>query len=163
MKVRLAILEDFDSIMTLYQVAKEYMKKEGNFTQWNDNYPSIELVKEDILKKICYVIEEKGKIHGVFSFFIGNESTYSKIYQGKWNHPIPYGVIHRIASDGIKHGIFALCVSFCKSQINYLRIDTHENNKTMQHLIEKYGFTYCGIIHLQNGDDRKAYDYFMSN
>jgi len=27
----------------------------------------------------------------------------------------------------------------------------------MQHCIEKYGFTYCGIIYLSNGDERLAY------
>lgn len=27
----------------------------------------------------------------------------------------------------------------------------------MQHVIEKYGFTYCGIIYLASGDERLAY------
>ena len=27
----------------------------------------------------------------------------------------------------------------------------------MQHNIEKYGFTYCGIIYLISGDERLAY------
>ena len=27
----------------------------------------------------------------------------------------------------------------------------------MQHLLEKHGFSYCGIIYLANGDPRLAY------
>ena len=40
------------------------------------------------------------------------------------------------------------------SQIDNIRIDTHRDNKPMRHLLEKYGFTYCGIIYLLNGDER---------
>ena len=29
-----------------------------------------------------------------------------------------------------------------------IRIDTHLDNRIMQHVIKKYGFTYCGIIYL---------------
>jgi len=35
-----------------------------------------------------------------------------------------------------------------------IRIDTHRDNRIMQHVISKYGFTYCGIIYLANGDER---------
>ena len=38
-----------------------------------------------------------------------------------------------------------------------IRIDTHRDNKIMQHNLLKYGFTYCGIIYLANGDERLAY------
>jgi len=36
-------------------------------------------------------------------------------------------------------------------------VDTHEDNQTMQALLGKHGFSYCGIIHLANGDPRMAY------
>ena len=38
-----------------------------------------------------------------------------------------------------------------------IRIDTHRDNKIMQHNILKYGFSYCGIIYLLSGDERLAY------
>ena len=38
-----------------------------------------------------------------------------------------------------------------------LRIDTHRDNVIMRHVIDLYGFTYCGIIYLLNGDERLAY------
>ena len=38
-----------------------------------------------------------------------------------------------------------------------IRIDTHRNNRIMQHCIDRYGFTCCGIICLESGDERLAY------
>jgi len=29
----------------------------------------------------------------------------------------------------------------------------------MQNCLQKSGFVYCGIIHLANGDPRRAYDW----
>ena len=33
----------------------------------------------------------------------------------------------------------------------------HQWSGIMQHVIQDYGFTYCGIIYLANGDERLAY------
>ena len=93
------------------------------------------------------------------AFIIGEDSTYLRIEDGKWLNENPYGTIHRIASDGAVKGLFSACIDFCKSQMEDLRIDTHADNKTMQHLILKNGFQKCGIIYLTNGSPRIAYQY----
>lgn len=54
-------------------------------------------------------------------------------------------------------GLFAKCVAFCEKEVPYLRADTHFDNHTMQHLLEKNGFERRGIIYLKNGDPRIAY------
>ena len=84
------------------------------------------------------------------------DPTYAVI-DGAWHSDRPYGTIHRIASDG-SGGILGTAVAFGKSRTDYLRIDTHEDNKVMQHAIEKLGFRRCGIIHLSDGSPRIAYD-----
>lgn len=38
-----------------------------------------------------------------------------------------------------------------------IRIDTHHDNRVMQHLLTKHGFTYCGLIYLKSGAERLAY------
>ena len=38
-----------------------------------------------------------------------------------------------------------------------LRVDTHRDNKVMQHILTKYGFQRCGIIYVKNGTERIAY------
>ena len=56
-----------------------------------------------------------------------------------------------------KKGLFAKCVAFCEKKVPYLRADTHFDNHTMQHLLEKNSFERRGIIYLKNGDPRIAY------
>ena len=51
-----------------------------------------------------------------------------------------------------------MAVQFCEQSINHLRIDTHNDNKIMQHVIEKNGFKRCGIIHVNDGSERIAYE-----
>lgn len=42
--------------------------------------------------------------------------------------------------------------------VHSIRIDTHEDNKSMQRLIDKNGFKYCGIFYLADGSKRLAYE-----
>ncbi len=76
-----------------------------------------------------------------------------------WKDNSPYGTIHRVASDGSEKGVFESIVAFARERHKHLRIDTHEQNTTMQHVIQKNGFEYCGIIYLANGDARRAYEW----
>ena len=97
-------------------------------------------------------------IHGVFAFIIGKEPTYEKIEQGAWISDTEYGTLHRVAGDGTIHGIFDKIVDFCGRKIEHLRVDTHEQNRIMQHLISRNGFQKCGIIHVLDGTPRIAYE-----
>jgi len=99
-------------------------------------------------------------IHGVFYFYIGADPTYGIIEDGRWRSETPYGTIHRIAGDG-SGGILAAAVAFAKSKINHIRIDTHHDNKIMQHAVVKQGFQRSGIIYLENGSPRIAYDLLI--
>ncbi len=46
---------------------------------------------------------------------------------------------------------------YCKAYSNNIRIDTHKDNKVMQHVLARNGFKRCGIIFLLNGDPRVAF------
>lgn len=48
-------------------------------------------------------------------------------------------------------------VSFCEVICPELRADTHKDNNVMQHLFEKNGFERCGVIYVENGTPRFAY------
>jgi RimJ/RimL family protein N-acetyltransferase len=141
------------------------MRQSGNLLQWGDDYPSAGVFKHDIDRGCSYLVEscdnhvENGKTPvGTFAFIPSPEPTYAKIYQGSWiDESQLYFVIHRIASTPTSHGVMKAILDFCFSQTNNIRIDTHRDNVIMQHLLDKYGFTYCGIIYLLNGDERLAY------
>ena len=77
--------------------------------------------------------------------------------RGSWLSDAPYGVIHRVASDGRMPGVFHRCAAFCRARCANLRIDTHHDNHTMQRLIEGAGFRRCGVIYVEDGSPRIAY------
>ena len=85
------------------------------------------------------------------------EPTYDYI-EGAWLTDEPYGVIHRIASYPDVHGVFSAIIDFAAARYPHLRIDTHRDNRIMQHVITAAGFTYCGIIWLPDGTERLAYE-----
>ena len=156
--IRLAKKEDLPTILKIYEYARNFMKENGNPTQWGDNFPPVELLEDDIEKQQLFVCEEENVIHGVFAFIIGEDKTYLKIDDGSWMSSELYGTIHRIASDGKIKGVLSKVVEYCETMINHLRIDTHFDNKIMQHLIEKNGFKKCGIIYVEDGSPRYAYE-----
>lgn len=133
------------------------MRQTGNPNQWGNCNPPVSVLERDIIAGQLYLLEEGAMIQGVFAFIIGEDPTYREI-NGVWHSDEIYGTIHRIASAGKRRGIFPACVEYCKKRIGYLRIDTHEDNRIMQHLVEKHGFRQCGIIHLADGSPRIAYD-----
>ncbi|MBC6719683.1 N-acetyltransferase [Treponema sp. Marseille-Q4130] len=157
MTIRNALQKDFDDILRIYARAREYMKRNGNPTQWGENFPPEALINDDIREKRNYVVEADGGIHGVFAFILGDDPTYARI-EGAWKSDAPYGTIHRIASDGEVKGVFAAAIAFCKTRNSHLRIDTHADNKTMRYAIEKAGFKKCGIIRVADGTPRIAYE-----
>lgn len=157
--IRPAASEDLPAILEIYRIARKFMAETGNGTQWGDAYPPADLVQSDIENGYLHVITKNNVIHGVFAFLTGSEPNYLVIENGAWISDTPYRAIHRVASDGTCKGIVSLCMDYCKARCSHLRIDTHENNHVMQHVLEKNGFRKCGIIHLANGSPRIGYEY----
>ena len=155
-RIRKAQWEDFDRILEIYAVAREFMAKTGNPTQWGNNYPPLQMLEADIPAGNLYVVEDE-TIRGVFAYFTEPDPTYAYIEDGSWLDDSPYGTIHRVAADG-SGGVFTAVLKFAMEQNPHVRIDTHHDNKVMQHVLAKYGFFRRGIIYLANGDPRIAYE-----
>ncbi len=156
MKIRKASLADLPQIMKIYGYAREQMRKNGNPNQWGTSRPYEEEIIKDIEKGNSYVIIKYDKIQAVFAFIIGNDPTY-EVIEGKWLNSEPYGTVHRVASGGEINGVMNIILDFCKEIQPNIKIDTHKDNKIMRHILEKAGFTECGIIYISDGTPRIAY------
>lgn len=158
--IRPAQNQDLKEIQMIYAYARKFMAEHGNPTQWGSTSPREEVLKKDIEKQQLYVIENdaRDKILGVFALIIGEDPTYQRIEQGVWKDESLYGTLHRVASAPGAHGILERALDFAGQKIAHLRIDTHADNKVMQHLILKNGFEKCGIIYTDNGSPRFAYE-----
>ena len=157
-EIREAVYSDMPAIKKLYANARQFMAEHGNATQWGESYPEDSLLSQDLECKKLFLVQDEGGIHGVFYFSVEADPTYTVIYQGQWRWEKPYGVIHRIAGDG-SGGILRSAVDFASKQSDYLRIDTHDDNYVMQKALEKMGFFKCGIIYIEDGTSRIAYDF----
>lgn len=157
MNIRLANVNDIPALLDIYEHARRFMAANGNPTQWPANYIQQDLLEADIATNTLYVCEDADGIQGVFMYAPGPDSTYLHIEDGNWLSDSPYHVVHRVASAGKVKGILAHIINWASAQSPVLRMDTHNDNKPMQHLLEKLGFTRCGIIFVEDGTPRIAY------
>lgn len=164
MLVRSTDLNDLPIVMSIYDVARGFMCATGNANQWINGYPSEELIRQEIADGHSYVCaSEQGEILGTFCFILGDDPTYQTIYEGAWLNNEPYGVVHRLATNGKQKGITGACLDWCAERCGNIRVDTHRDNRVMQHLFLKYGFKQCGIIHVKNGSERIAFQRIQSD
>ena len=183
MVIRPATPADIPALRPVFEAAKGIMRADGNHDQWSaPGFPDDSLLLRDIDQGGGFVIEsferwpvaaghDEGNtvmpgltghlaaphIVAYFALLPSPEPTYDYI-DGAWLTDAPYGVIHRMASYPEVRGIFSTIIDYAASRYSHLRIDTHRDNRIMQHLIEKHGFTYCGIIWLEDGTERLAYE-----
>ena len=165
MEIRKAAEQDFDRIMEIYAAARAFMAQHGNPNQWGPTgWPPETLVCRDIAQGQSYVCEHGHRIVGVFFFESGKdiEPTYATIVNGAWLDESPYGVVHRIASDGSIKGVGTACITWAFERCGHLRMDTHGDNVVMQRLLAKLGFVHCGTIYVEEDDyPRLAFEKTM--
>ena len=155
--IRKATYDDVPVLMDVFRKARGIMRSSGNMNQWNDGYPSEEVVRKDIDNGHCVVLCEEGEVVATMAFIPGPDPTYAEIYDGGWLSDAPYHVIHRIAVAEPGHNAAKALLDWGFGQAGSIRIDTHKDNVIMHHVLSKYGFTHCGVILLANGDPREAY------
>ena len=161
-QIRPARREEIPAIMAVIDAAKDIMRRSGNTGQWINGYPSAAVIENDIDRGFGHVVTDDAVLVGYFAFVPSPEPTYSAIYDGAWlDDAAPYHVIHRIASVPEAHGVFKSLMDWCFQRDPNIRVDTHRDNGIMQHCIDAYGFTYCGIILLESGDERLAYQRYI--
>lgn len=167
MYIRKANFDDIDSLMLIFEEARKTIAALG-IDQWQDGYPSRSVILNDIENGQSYAVEISGNVVASFVLIDNGETTYDRIYDGEWksgNSNSSYIAIHRVAvsvenrGSGISGEIINYAEEFARSNGRQsLRIDTHEGNVVMRRMLEKNGFLYCGVIYLESGAARVAYE-----
>ncbi len=157
MRIRKTTERDLDRVMEIYAYARKFMAEHGNPKQWGaTNWPPEQVIHNDIKEDNSFVcINDSGKVIGTFYFTVGKdiEPCYREIFDGKWLDDSPYGVVHRIATDGSEKGIGSFCINWAFDQCGHIRIDTHGDNKVMQGMLKKLGFKHCGTVFVEEDND----------
>lgn len=163
MIIRKSNQNDLKSIMDLIKQAQLYFKNQ-DIDQWQDGYPNEDVILQDISTQQSYVIEDD-YILGTMFFTFDNDPNYDSIKDDWLTQNQNYGVIHRIVVNNEKKGMGLakqlLDFAVHESQINNIksiRIDTHNDNQSMQRFLLKNGFQLCGHITLESGAPRIAFE-----
>lgn len=164
MKFQKAFEKDIKDIMNIIEQAQSYFKEQG-INQWQDNYPNFETIKSDVDSGTSYILLKENNIIATAAVSFSGEKTYESIYDGKWLTNGAFAVIHRIAVDnnckglGIASEIIKNVEKLSLNKgIRSIKVDTHEENISMQNLLRKNGFSYCGVIYLEDRSKRIAFE-----
>lgn len=172
LKLRQATMADFDQIMAILKDGANQLAEHG-VEQWQGEYPSPNQIKEDIENGWAYLAISKDKeTVGAISIVPSPDHSYDEL-DGEWlTDTEKYLVIHRVAihsnhaGKGYATKLLTEVINYIKQNrqdIDSIRIDTHEDNKAMQHLIDKMGFTRVGTLHGVYRPDEISYVYEQLN
>lgn len=164
--IRKTVQNDIEKVSAIFDEARGTIAALG-INQWQDGYPSARVIEDDISLDQSYVVAYDD-VCGTFALLLNGEPTYDMICNGQWlsgDDNRNYAAMHRVAisvamrGNGIAKEIVDYAINVAQTNgKNSLRIDTHEGNVVMRRMLEKNGFTYCGVIFLENGDPRVAYE-----
>lgn len=154
-RFRHATMQDYAQIERNYARAREFMKKTGNPTQWADKFPLPAVTQQDIQERrmMLYVdtVDGEERILAQFAVCHGIDPTYIDI-EGAWLDDDSYVTLHRVASSGLVKHAARDAIQWALQHYGNVRVDTHPNNKAMQHVLESCGFARCGLIQLLDRD-----------
>lgn len=155
-------MEEAGACYQCIEDARAYHKSQG-FEQWHKDYPTPKTIRDDIADGSGCAFTEGGALIGYCCIFTGDEQAYHDI-DGAWKTGRPYAVIHRMAFSarergrGLSHEALNLIKAYCRNLgIDAIRVDTQGENKVMQHVLEREGFAYCGLI--QFNGPKLAYEW----
>ena len=156
---RKATADDMDALLALGAEGSAYLRANG-VDQWQDNFPNEAVFTRDIGKGNCWLFTHGQTPAGVIVVYLEPDPDYPAI-EGRWlTEGTPYGVIHRAAisaafrGHGLVDEMFSLAEdiilgSGCVSA----RVDTHEDNGPMRHVLERRGYAPCGVVYLHHGSE----------
>ena len=170
MQIKQATMNDLDQIIEILRDGRDQLASQG-IDQWQGDYPNVEHVQEDINNGFAYLVQsDDDETVGALSIVEAPDHSYDELH-GDWLIDTDkYVVIHRVAihsnhaGKGYASALFTNVIDYIKAHrqdIKTIRIDTHEDNKIMQHLITKNGFTKVGELHVVYRPQEISYVYAL--
>ena len=158
MIIRKANKSDLEGIMKMYKSCVKGMIENG-IDQWDDTYPNLKIINEDLTNGTYYVSEMDGTIIGGINIDQNQDDTYLTL---KWKDiSNAFLVVHRL---GVKEEFWNKKIGkdlmlfteslVIKRGLKSIRLDTYSGNlKAMQFYI-RLGYTELGTINLKPNKDK---------
>lgn len=161
---RHATAEDIDRIVEIVSHASQRLGKAG-IDQWQRGYPNRQSIEQDVADGVGVILCLGAEILAYGAVIFTGEKAYDDLTGGEWLTKGEYAVVHRLCVSEIFVGMgFAkqfmrAAETMAAERVAAMRIDTHPENKIMQNMIEKLGYTYCGDVIIESR--RLAYEKLL--
>ena len=161
--IRLANYSDLDNIKQVTKACAKEMISNGIY-QWNEHYPSKDILEKDIAKKELYVTEINDSIVGCIMFSKYKDDLYNQI---DWLTPDSENLyVHRLAvhPDFQKKGLGKSLMDFAENYAKdnsyvSVRLDTFSENKRNLKFYESRGYQRLDGIYFPKQSEFPFYCY----
>ena len=162
---RKATTADIDTIERMIKAASGRLGAAG-IDQWQRGYPNRTSIENDVEAGVGMVLALGNEILAYSAVIFTGEPAYDDLTGGKWLTDGQYAVVHRLCVSEIFVGMgfakqfMSAAEAMAAERVKSFRIDTHPDNKIMQNLVERMGFTYCGDVVIESR--RLAYEKIIA-
>ena len=148
-----ATLKDLPAIMQCYKATIRKMH-ELNIFQWDESYPTPDLIENDIKNQEFYVLKEEDNVLGCICLNQDEHPTYTSV---NWTFNQPVLVVHRLAihpdaqGKGVARKFMQFAEDLCvKHNYNGIRLDTFIENPLAIGLYLKLGYNQLSQVSFKN-------------
>lgn len=147
---------DIEKIMMLIKACVENMQA-NDIYQWDEEYPDLETVTDDIIEENLYIMKDDDNINGIVTINEQQDDEYSEVI---WRSNSPkILVIHRLAVDPKVQGnsVGKSLVAFAEDLAiekgyDSIRLDTYCGNPIANQFYKKLGYEKVGHIYFPHKD-----------
>jgi len=157
MEIKLAQNADFDQIWNIYVACRNDMLAQ-NIMQWNENYPTHDLIQSSIDTRSVYALFDGTQIIGAITVDEEQDGQYVNI---GWTHKedVPM-VIHRLVvlPEHQKNGYAQQLMDFAETHAKEsgypsIRLDAYSQNQRIQDFYKRRGYQTRGEVFFQGKPD----------
>ena len=156
LKIEKGTLSEINQLFQIYLNGKNDLEKNGIY-QWTDNYPTREIIENDLKKGVLFVLKNSKEIIGAINISEEQEPEYETINWKFDNSKVL--VIHRLVIDPKYHGkgnarkLMDFAENFAvENNYSSIRLDAYSQNKRVIDFYEKRKYFNRGNV---NFPDRK--------
>ena len=158
-----ATLSDLPEIKRLTESCAVAMQEKGIF-QWNENYPSLEKLEQDIIREELYILKQEAAILGIIVLTPIMDEEYVPI---EWLTSSGNNLyIHRLAVHpfawGMGYGqqLMDFAEEYARSKgFDSVRLDTFSQNQRNQRFYEARGYQRLGDIYFPKQSEHPFHCY----
>ena len=148
--------QDLSDVLDMISKCIQYMESQGIY-QWNEFYPSSDIIENDIMSEDCYVLKDHEKCVAYVAINEDQSPEYSQISWATDGRKVL--VIHRLSvhpefqGKGIAKKILKYIEDFAtKNNFSSIRLDAYSGNEKALNLYEKFGYKSAGQVYFPRRD-----------